>query len=167
MQENGDCRKNEGIILTRHATAHIPRQIATDPLRFRPIVSNDAVSHEALHAHLRTQHIVEQPKAIFEIDEGCFASSLVVSGSTLEEKPLDLLLALHRRKVGQRYEIGALVVPAFGLELRSALVVDQTRYRVWEGSLLRVFVDFAANRIAMHQPPRAELQDGIQSLRKS
>src|ERR1035438_4105944 len=84
-----------------------------------------------------------------------------------EEEPLDLLLALHRRKVGQRYEIGALVVPTFGLELRSALVVDQTRYRVGEGSLLGVFVDLAANRIAMHQPSRTELQDRIQPLRKS
>jgi hypothetical protein len=58
-------------------------------------------------------------------------------------------------------------VAAFGIELRSALIVDQTRYRVWEGSLLGVFVDFAPNRIAMHQPSRAELQDGIQPLRKS
>src|ERR1035438_2863878 len=127
MQENGYRRKDEWVILTRHATAHIPRQIATDPLRFRPIVSNDAVSQEAHHSHLRTQYIVEQPEAIFEIDERRFASSLVVSGSALEEIPLDLLLALHRRKVGQRYVIGALVVPTFGLELRSALVVDQTR----------------------------------------
>ena len=167
MQENGDRRKDEWVILARHATAHIPRQIATDPLRFRSIVSNDTVSQEALYAHLRTQHIVEQPETIFEIDESRFASSLVVPGATFEEEPLDLLLALHRRKVGQRYVIGALVVPAFGFELRSALIVDQTRYRVREGSLLRVFVDFAANRIAMHQPSRAELQDRIQSLRKS
>ena len=167
MQEDGDCRKDEGIILTRHATAHIPRQIATDPLRFRPIVSNDAVSQEALHAHLRTQYIVEQPETIFEEYEGGLAGSLVVPGAPFEEEPLDPLLALHRRKVGQRYVIGALIVPTFGFELRSALIVDQTRHRVREGSLLRVFVDFAANRIAMHQPSRTELQDGIQSLRKS
>src|ERR1035441_1287842 len=104
MQKNGNRRKDEGIILACHAAAHIPRQIATDPLRFHSIVSNDTMSQEALDAHLRTQHIVEQPEAIFEIDERRFSSSLVVSSSTLEEKPLDLLLALHRRKVGQRYE---------------------------------------------------------------
>ncbi len=48
---------------TRYATAHIPRQIATDPLRFRSIVSNDTMSQQALDAHLRTQHIVEKPYA--------------------------------------------------------------------------------------------------------
>src|ERR1035438_8295634 len=152
MQENWDGRKDEGIVLASDATAHIPRQIATDPLRFRSIVSNDAVSQEALYAHLRTQDIVEQPETIFEEYEGGLASSLVVPGAPFEEEPLDPLLALHRRKVGQRYVIGALIVPTFGFELRSALIVDQTRYRVREGSLLRVFVELAATHLAKHEP---------------
>ena len=56
--------------------------------------------------------------------------------------------------------------PRRGFELRSALIVDQTRYRVREGPLPRVFAYFRANRIAMHQPSRAELQDGIQPFAK-
>src|SRR5271165_4732946 len=166
MQEHGNRRQDERVILACDAAPHVTREIATDPLRLGPIVSDDRMTAQPLHTHLRTQHIVKQPKTVFEIEEGSLSGSFTVLFAALEQVSFDLFLASHRRQVGERYVIGALEVTAFGLELRSALIVDQTRYRVREGSLPRVFVYFRANGIAMHQPSRAELQDGIQSFCK-
>ena len=92
---------------------------------------------QALDFEKLTEDVLEGFKAGLEPVEnqlGRFRAMRVA----FEHPTLDLLFRFNRRQIGEREEVLAFVVSAFGRELLPALVVNHARDRIWKCASIRV-----------------------------